>query len=65
MMMFQPCVVNCDRLAELPLKALTKNLIKRIDIASLTQLVECRTVNPNVTGSSPVGGAFGPVAQSG
>ena len=31
--------------------------------ASLTQLVECRTVNPNVTGSSPVGGVFGPVSS--
>ena len=27
-------------------------------IAALTQMVECLAVNQNVTGSSPVGGAF-------
>ncbi len=53
---------------QLLLKRLTKNLLGHNQCASLTQLVECRTVNPNVTGSSPVGGAqslSGPVAQSG
>jgi hypothetical protein len=34
-------------------------------VAAITQLVEWLAVNQHVTGSSPVGGAYGPVAQSG
>lgn len=43
----------------LPLKVLTKNLLRHKDLnAAITQLVEWLAVNQHVTGSSPVGGAF-------
>jgi hypothetical protein len=54
---FLPEIVFLRR-ATLLLKVFRKNVLRHIDCAAITQLVEWLAVNQHVTGSSPVGGAL-------